>query len=424
MSDVVSLKNAVASKRQRDRKSSVAACAPSWLTQCLSDDRGRVLPNLANALIALRSAPETADAFGFDEMQQTAVLRHELPVAPEGTAAGGPFPRPARDADGSQLQEWLQHAGLPKIGREQVFQALDQRAEERRTHPVRDFLDGLAWNGQPRIGAWLRTYLGAADTEYIKGIGAFFLVAMVARVFQPGCKADYMLVLEGEQGAGKSRACRALAGEWFSDSLPDIHAKDAAQHLRGKWLIEIAELSATSKADAELLKAFISRAEEKYRPPYGRKEVTEPRQCVFIGTTNRHVYLKDETGARRFWPVKVGKIDIEELKRDRDQLLAEAVAHYRAGKQWWPDAKFEREQIKPEQALRFDGDPWEQTILNYVSNRTRVNISEIAREALHIETPKVGRADQNRISGVLAEAGWTSGRDDKGRFYQPPPVAP
>ncbi len=313
---------------------------------------------------------------------------------------------------------------MPKIGREQAHQAVDQRAQERIFHPVRDYLKGLPWDDVKRLDHWLANYLGADPSPYVSGIGRMFLVSMVARIFSPGCKADYMLVLEGEQGAGKSRACRVLAGDWFSDSLPDIHHKDAKEHLRGKWLIEVAELAATSKAESEALKAYISRPVERFRASYGRKEVTEPRQCIFVGTTNKSIYLKDETGARRFWPVKVGKIDIEALERDRDHLYAEAVAAFRASAKWWPDAEFERKHIKPEQAKRFEADPWEEAISKFITGRERATVAEIAKGALGLEVGKVGTAEQRRISGVLVDQRWKSDRDWRGRFYAAPGPTP
>jgi predicted P-loop ATPase len=393
-----------------------------WLRHCLDDDRGRIIANLANAMIALRADPSVLDAVAFDEMLQAVVLVKRLPIAPGGERSGDdPVPRAMRDEDVSQLQEWLQHQGLPRMGREIVHQAVDQRARERSFHPVHEWLDVLEWDGTERLNRWLQTYLGATGPpDYLTGIGRMFLISMVARIFKPGCKVDYMLVLEGEQGIEKSRACQVLAGNWFSDALPDIHAKDARQHIRGKWLTEIAELAAFTRAESEALKAFITRDCERYRPPYGRKEVAEPRQCVFIGTTNRSVYIKDETGGRRFWPVAITDgVNIEALTRDRDQLFAEAVERYRQGEQWWPDPAFEREHIKPEQENRYEADPWDEDIAEFVANRDRVTVSEVARQALHFDAiARVGTADQRRITAVLTKLGWEQKhRTGKSRWF-------
>jgi predicted P-loop ATPase len=144
----------------------------------------------------------------------------------------------------------------------------------------------------------------------------------------------------------------------------------------------------------------------KYRPSYGRLEVEEPRQCVFIGTTNEEAYLHDETGARRFWPVKAGKIDLDGLARDRDQLFAEAVEAYRGGLQWWPDREFEQEHLKPIQDARFEADPWEGPIADFVSNKTRVLVGEIARGALEIKLERLGTRENRRITTVLNRLGW------------------
>jgi predicted P-loop ATPase len=206
-----------------------------------------------------------------------------------------------------------------------------------------------------------------------------------------------------------------LGGAWYSDNLPDIRSsgKDVSQHLNGKWVVEVAELSALDKVEAAALKAFITRDKERYRPSYGRKEVIEPRQCVFIGTTNKKAYLRDETGGRRFWPVAVGTIDTDALIRDRDQLLAEALHLYRQGAQWWPDQTFEAEHIKPEQDARYEADAWEGLFL---LGRTEITVFEVARDCLGIETPRIGVADQRRISAALERLGWKRGkRNSKAR---------
>ena len=363
-------------------------------------------------MLALRADARISDLFSYDEMLRAPILGRPVPgEAMDGESA--PFQlRPIRDDDVTALQELLQASGLEKVGKDTVHQAVDLRAHENTFHPVRIYLDTLEWDGTPRLATWLNAFLGAEGTEYHRRIGCMFLVAMVARIFEPGCKADYMPIFEGPQGFLKSTACRVLGGYWFSDNLPDIRTagKDVAQHLNGKWLIEVAEMSALDKAEASALKAFVTRTVERYRPSYGRKEVIEPRQCVFIGTTNKTAYLRDETGGRRFWPVKVGSIDIEGLIRNRDQLFAEAAHLYRQGFRWWPDAAFEREFIVPEQEARYEADAWEEQIRGFLTGKERTTVLDVAQRGLKIDLPRIGTADQRRITAALERLGWARGK--------------
>jgi predicted P-loop ATPase len=372
-----------------------------WLSQCLRSEKGWPLPIVANVMVALRGDPDLVDGFGFDEMLAMPVLLHDVGRPISGDA------RPLTDQDITNLQTWMQRAGLRRIGREPVRDAVEAYARERSFHPVRDWLESLQWDGQRRLNVWLTTRLGAELSAYTQAIGTMFLVSMVARIFEPGCKADHMLVLEGRQGALKSTACAILGGEYFSDNLPDVGGgKDVSQHLRGKWLIEVAEMHAMSRAEASLLKSFISRTVERYRPSFGRLEVVEPRQCIFIGTTNKEAYLRDETGGRRFWPVKCGTIDVSGLAADREQLFSEAVQAYRLGTRWWPDREFERQQIMPQQSARYEADAWEEKVAEYLVGRNRVTVGEVAESALGMPTHRIGRADQNRIMAALQQLGW------------------
>ncbi len=377
----------------------------TWLSSCIADDKGRPLPILANAVFGLREV--MPDTFSYDEMLRAPILMKTL--RPES----GFVPRPVRDVDVEFVQERLQQLGLRRLGKDTTHSAVNLRADERRFHPVRDYLDNLIWDQEQRLPNFLSRYLGTEENAYTKNIGVMFLISMVARILSPGCKVDHMLVLEGPQGVLKSSFCKVLGGKWFSDNLPDVtDGKDVAQHLNGKWLIEVAEMHAMNRADAARLKAFITRDTERYRPSYGRKEVIEPRQCVFIGTTNKDAYLRDETGGRRFWPVKVGAIDIDALVRDRDQVFAEAVAMYRRQAAWWPDKDFERAHIMPEQAARYEADAWEENIASYLKTKVKLTIGEVAREALFIETSRIGTADQRRIAAALDRLGWKRERAD------------
>ena len=378
-----------------------------WQRDLQLDDRDQTIPNLANAALALREAPELVGIVAYDDMLRHALVTRSLPGSRMATVAQA---RPLQDTDVGAIQEWLQRHELRRIGKDTTHQAVDLIAREHVFHPVRDYLLGLRWDGTPRVGKWLSYHLGAEATPYTAAIGRMFLIAMVARIMRPGCKADYMLVLEGEQGARKSTACAILGGAWFSDSLPDVTGgKDVAIHINGKWLIEVAEMSALSKAEAGALKSFITRDTERYRPPYGREEIIAPRQCVFIGTTNKTAYLRDETGGRRFWPVRVGQIDTESLAHDRDQLFAEATVAFQANERWWPDGDFERAHIAPEQEKRFEADVWEELVSRFLTGRDKTTVTEVAREGLFIDVPKIGTADQRRIAAIMERLGWVRG---------------
>ena len=376
-----------------------------WLAQCVLGETGKPLAVLANALAAMRAV--MPGVFAYNEMLRVPLLMQPLEDRPE------PLPRPVTDVDVGVVQERLQHLGLKRLSKDIVHQAVDVRAHERRFHPVKDYLGGLQWDGIARLADLFPNYFGAKVTPYTQAIGPMFLISMVARILEPGCKADHLPVIEGPQGTLKSSACQILGGDWFSDNLPDVTAgKDVSQHLRGKWLIEVSEMHAMNRTEATLLKAFITRTTERYRPSYGRKEVIEPRQCVFVGTTNRDTYLRDESGGRRFWPVKAGTIDVDALAHDRDQLFAEAVVRFRKGVHWWPDKDFERAHIMPEQASRYEADAWEENIAAYIESKSKVTVGEVARDALHIETPRIGTADQRRIAAALETLRWRRERPD------------
>ena len=382
-----------------------------WLAgaNIVRGDTGKALPVVANAIIGVRAL--YPDRFAFDEMLRTTVFRG--------------LRTPITDNDAVLVQERIQHEGLKRMGKDTVQDAIEVVARENAFHPVRQYLEGLVWDGTERVAFLFPKYFGALNGPYERIIGEMFLISMVARIFVPGCKADHMPVIEGPQGALKSTACRILGGQWYADDMPDLAdgGKDVKQYIRGKWLIEISEMHAMSRADNTLLKTFISGQEERYRPSFGRREVIEPRMCVFVGTTNKDTYLKDETGGRRFWPVKSGIIDIVALAADRDQLFAEAVHLYRAGKLWHPDKEFERQYIKPQQDARYEDDAWETAIAAFLKSDTtavtsgKTTVWAVAK-SLGFETSRLGTADQRRIAAALVRVGWerTGKQDDDGRI--------
>ena len=218
--------------------------------------------------------------------------------------------------------------------------------------------------------------------------------------------------MEGQQGAGKSTALRHLAGEdFFGDALPHMGSKDASDYIRGKWIVELSELSNINKAEVEVVKAFISRSVEKFRPAYGRVEIEYRRQCVFAGTTNKSEYLRDETGNRRFWPIECGKIDLQGIIKERGDLWGAAALAFDSGENWWLSADGEV-YARAEQDQRLSEDVWVAEVRNFCADKKDVSIPQIA-QILGVETNNINRAVQNRIGAAITAIGWV--RD--GKFF-------
>lgn len=372
-----------------------------WKDSLQINGNGVVRANLFNACHALRKSPEFAGLLQYDEMSMQTVATKPTPWDRE-------CPRPWRNFDDSAATEWLQSQDI-QIGREITQQAVEKVAGERPYHPLRDWLSSLQWDETPRVDDWLTFHLGAARSPYVQAVGAAWMISAVARIFQPGCKADHIMILEGKQGIRKSTALKTLAGaEWFTDEMADFGSKDAAMQMRGVWIIELAELDHLSRSEASRIKAFMSRSTDRFRPPYGARLVEAPRECVFAGTVNDDEYLKDSTGNRRFWPIRVGaSIDIEGLASEREQLWAEAVHRYRQGEPWWLTDSGTEKQANREQRERVEIDPWEPLILDWMARQNdEFSTTEILLRCIEKHRKDVGRADQMRVSKILKQNGF------------------
>jgi predicted P-loop ATPase len=289
-------------------------------------------------------------------------------------------------------------------------------------HPVRDYLDSLVWDGRPRIDTWLKDFLNVtgAPEPYLAEVSSKTLVAMVARIFEPGVHYDTVLVIEGDQGIRKSTSLRALASDpWFTDSRIDIHDKDSVGIMAGRWLVEMGEITTIRANDVEDMKAFLSRRTDRMRPPYGRLTEDFPRQCILVGTTNQNTYLRDPTGERRFWPVKAWQCDVEGIAAARDQLWAEARWRYLEGGEYLMHLSPEAErQARIEQDKRTLDDSVREDVLDYLNalrelpeaerklNPDAFTLAELLGSGATFAN-RTDQAYQNRIASIIKKAGYS-----------------
>lgn len=402
-----------------------------WRNALLCNEDGVPRPVLANAIHALRNAPEWSGVLWHNEFATVTVARKAPPWFAGETAWSDTT---WTDRDDLLVADWLQHQNI-MVPASIAGQAVEAVARDQVFHPVREYLEFLSWDGVHRIDDWLSTYLGATNTLYIQAVGARWLISAIARIFKPGAQADCALILEGQQGIRKSSALRTLGEPWFTDRLSDLGSKDAAMETKGVWIIEIAELDTMSRSEVGTVKAFMTRTVDRFRPPYGKRLVDLPRECVFAGSVNPEGgYLKDATGGRRFWPVLCGSIDLAALARDRDQLWAEACERYRAGDSWWLQTRELEALAGEEQSARYQGDAWDNLICGYVEGGTNragnsyrdqtvdcgndglsdVSIAEILQHALNIEKGRWTQLDQNRVVRCLTSMGFERYRARRG----------
>jgi predicted P-loop ATPase len=372
-----------------------------WREHLLLTTTGTPKSLLANAITALREAPAWQGVLAYDQFAMETIVSGAPPWDFKTLEW---IPRAWASHDDLLTAEWLQRAGIA-VNTQTAAQAVEAVARDRAYHPVIDYLTSLQHDGKARLGTWLSTCLGAEQTAYNDTVGRAMLIAAVARIFQPGCKVDTVPIFEGAQGARKSTAVKTLFDPWFSDELADLGSKDAAMQTKGVWGIEVSELDAMSRMEVSRIKAFITRTTDRFRPPYGSRIIESPRSCVFWGTTNADGYLKDETGGRRFWPVKIGKINVEKLRDMRDQLWAEAVILYNANMPWWITKAETLKEAERHQSDRYIGDPWDRAIADYVDASQEVTIDEVLRSALHLEIGRCGQSEMNRVARSLKALG-------------------
>jgi putative DNA primase/helicase len=412
--------------------------AGTWRDALIKSPKGAPLPVRDNVVLALDGralpsggwlpgAPEVAGLISYNEFTNDV---HKMRATPWGTSAGV-----WEEVDELELGNWLSREHwLPPMSRQTLEEAVSMVARRHRHHPARERIEALrgTWDGTPRCGSWLADcclkggHAGAAVPlqKYLARVGTWVLMAVVARVLTPGCKFDYMLILEGGQGLGKSTLARTLGMDWFADTGLVLGDKDSYQNLQGVLVYEWGELDSLTRSEVTKVKQFISSQKDRFRASFDRRPKDYPRQVVFVGTTNESHYLTDPTGNRRFWPVRVTRqIDLDWMRANMDQLLAEALQYVEAGERFHPN--------QAEQVALFDDQQRERAVENALESAIRrylydehqklgltgtngslvdeITLSDLL-SALGITVDKQTQVMTKQASAALSRLGWERGR--------------
>lgn len=366
---------------------------------------GEIIVNVGNVMLALQDEAEIGMRIGFDE------FRDEIMFSVDQGANWVAF----GDQHYVHLRLRLEQLGFGLVGRELVRDVVHAVAMGSRFDTARLWIERLTWDGTPRVASFMTRYLGCEANDYTRAVSLYTWTALAGRVLKPGCKADMVPVLYGQQGAGKSRAAEAMApcAEFFTEiSLGDKDA-DLSRKMRGKLVAELAELRGLRTREIETIKAFITRTHEDWTPKFKEFNTTFPRRLVFIGTTNDEHFLADPTGNRRWLPLRVGQVDADAIKRDRDQLWAEAVRWFNDNGVMFKDAERLARDVHADHTMT---DSWEETIRDWLntpgfdqvlpSARDFLRVGDVLTEALQIPAKAVKRSDELRVAAILRVFGY------------------
>lgn len=410
-----------------------------WLSKLDTDKKGNIKATTDNIVIILENDPHLKKNIGgFDEFNQRPVKFGDLPWAKLDQTNPN-----WSDEDDAGLRYYLEKLfGIVAKGK--IDDAITVVHQRHSFHPVRDYLKGLKWDEQPRLDTLFIDFLGAEDSPYIRAVTRKSLTAAVKRIMQPGCKYDYIPVLIGRQGIGKSQILNKLGGKWFSDTITTVSGKEAYEALHGSWIIEMSELAATRKSDIEQTKQFITKQSDRYRKAYARRVTDNPRQCVFFGTTNDDEFLRDYTGNRRYWPIDT---EIQDPKytvfKDfdenyRDQVWAEAVYSYKQDEVIFLPPELEEVALEMQDRFTYKS-VREDVIANYIDRLVpdnwyemntlerqlwlddEKNIGELRRdkfclmelwiEALGGDRRNFSNVDQRELANIMRKLGWVRSKN-------------
>lgn len=380
-----------------------------WQKKLIRTQHNAIASNLRNVILILQSV--SPQVFRKDLFANSEIYGSDTPW-------GGKCGAEITDTDIVNIKRWVAKRFGLEPGNDKIQDAIVGIGHDNAFHPVRDYLATLDWDGVPRIDTWLKDYLHAKAPEpYLAAVSRKLLCALIARVMVPGTKFDQVVILEGKQGVGKSTALRHLVGDaWFSDAFMNIQDKDAVLGMRSVWLKELGELSGMRGTDAELLKEFLSRTVDRVRVPYGRRTEPFPRQCIFVGTTNKQEYLQDDTGNRRFWPMKVGRCNFRALRKDRDQLLAEAYFAWQLDEPLYLEELKAQQQAEVEQHIRTIHDSWTDLFLDAMGKDSSMDYNRFRMADLFDGTAvedrpfggvKMGYSEQKRVGSLLRKLGYS-----------------